>query len=210
MVNEFWVEDDTLSSREEHPLRIMGVNPNGPKAQQWARSMMDVREIEEHCPGFSTLQIPYMLDHLMLNPRLFNVRIKKVAAGDNHCLFLTEDGFVYGMGNNTDSQLLIYNKNHELKRGNVLVPTLLLWFVECNVRVKDIACAGCFSAFVTTDDELYTVGRFRSNYMTTEPVRRHEYDAISVFGVGDEHLVFQCSPQNGDQVYGVIRYRKTF
>jgi len=195
---ELWVEGRHL--RDE--LQVLGVTPDCSRVQQWARCTMDNKDIEEHCPWFSTLQIPYVLDHLVLNQKLSNIRIKKIAAGSIHCLFLTEDGFVYGIGHNGKGQLLNYDKNHTLSRDSVSLPTLLLWFVERNIRIKDIACAGWFSAFITTDDKLYTVGRFGSKYML-EPVLRETKGAISVLGVGSEHLVFQCSSNNGNQVYSM-------
>jgi len=196
---ELWI--DQTSSQNMH---ILGVQLDGQRAQNWNRSCMSLETIEQHCPGFSLLHVPYVLDHLVLNHKLSQVRLKKVAIGSIHCLYLTEEGYVYGMGHNADGQLLSYDQNHALHRNNVSLPTLILWFVERNIRIRDIACGGWFSAFITTTGELYTVGRLGSNYSSTiEPVLRPTNGFVATFGAGNEHLVYQCDHTRGNQVYSI-------
>lgn len=187
---ELWTEQSSAQQMEQ----ILGMN-----SVPYNGQTMSLDDIEQHCPRFSTLQIPYVLDS-----KLSNVQLKKIAVGSVHCLFLTEEGFVYGMGQNSFGQLLSYDQDHSLHRGDVIVPTLLLWFVEHNIRIRDIACAGWFSAFVSTDGELYTVGRFGSNSTSTnEPVLRSKTGFVSTFGVGLHHLLFQYDSKHGDQVYSL-------
>jgi hypothetical protein len=189
---ELWTELDATTT----PL-VLGLNPKSSHRVKKFKAQYDTLAEQGEGP-------PLYLDHLLLNNGLRKIRIRKVAVGSIHSLLLTDDGYVYAMGHNADGQLLTYNERNQLNRDGLLLPMLIRWFVDRNIRIRDIVCGGWFSAFITTTGRLFTVGRLTSFYSSTvEPmeIAIEAHDEVNVFGAGNIHLLYQT--KNYNDVWGL-------
>jgi len=86
--------------------------------------------------------------------------VSQIACGQNHTMFLTDDGNIYGFGQNSNYQLGYSNST-----ANQSTPRHLSWFREGgnNITITQIACGAYHTMFLTDDGNVYGVGR-NSNY----------------------------------------------
>lgn len=82
---------------------------------------------------------------------LKNEKIVDIAAGSDHCLALTADGFVYGWGNGQQSQL--GRRIIERRKKNGLIPERLAL-----KHIKAIGCGSYHSFALSVTGELYVWG----------------------------------------------------
>ena len=83
-----------------------------------------------------------------------SIVISQIACGENHTMFLTDDGNVYGVGYNGYRQLG-YNSSSAQS-----TPVHLSWFREGenNITISQIACGSNHTMFLTDDGNVYGVG----------------------------------------------------
>jgi hypothetical protein len=178
-----------IEQNECTTVRILGVDPqNSNRLKQHLTSSVVVDNMK-HCP------YPLYLDNLNTNHALHSTRITKVASGSIHTLYLTEDQTCYSLGYNADSEL---GAPHTT---NLMIPHLIQYFVENNIRIKDIACGGWFSAWVSTVGDLYLLGRIISlSGSVFIPQKIFSEERVVVMGCGNEWIVFQTESH---KVYSV-------
>jgi len=97
-----------------------------------------------------------------------NITISQISCGNNHTMFLTDDGNVYGVGRNDKYQL-----GYSSSTGNQSTPRHLSWFHENgnNITITQIACGGLYTMFM--DKELpftYIVNETVTNTVTTTTI----------------------------------------
>jgi alpha-tubulin suppressor-like RCC1 family protein len=88
-----------------------------------------------------------------------SIVISKIACGNGHTMFLTDDGNVYGVGKNNSYQLGYSNT------ANQSTPRYLSWFRQGgnNITISQIACGFYHTMFLTDDSNVYGVG-YNSHY----------------------------------------------
>ncbi|KAL9645639.1 hypothetical protein ABK040_003373 [Willaertia magna] len=91
------------------------------------------------------------------NPVWNNAKVEKVAYGYYHSIVLTDEGKIYGTGQNSRKQLglkdsEVYTAYQSLKINDF-----------CNEKIKDIACGVFHSLCVTKDGNLYGCGADSNN-----------------------------------------------
>ena len=76
-----------------------------------------------------------------------NITISQIACGYNYTMFLTDDGNVYGVGQNSQYQLGYSNS------GNQSTPRYLSWFREGgnNITITQIVCGVAYTMFLYPD-----------------------------------------------------------
>ena len=128
------------------------------------------------------------------NGVLFNKTVIAIAAGDNHCLALTSDGFVYSWGYGPNGQLGNNTANYSL----IPVPVNSSGILA-NKTVVAIAAGGSHSLALTSDGLVYAWGSNSSGQLgnsgTTDslvPVAVNTTGAlagktVTAISAGDEH-----------------------
>ena len=88
-----------------------------------------------------------------------SIVISKIACGNGHTMFLTDDGNVYGVGKNNSYQLG-YSSTADQS-----TPRYLSWFRQGgnNITISQIACGFYHTMFLTDDSNVYGVG-YNSHY----------------------------------------------
>ena len=162
-------------------------------------------------------QLGYSNTSKQLTPRHLNwfsdnsIAISQIACGNNHTMFLTNDGNVYGVGYNYDYQL-----GYSSSTANQLTPRHLSWFREDgnNITITQIACGNNHTMFLTDDGNVYGVGRndkYQLGYSSStadQPTPRHlswfhengNNITITQIACGNNHTMFLT---NDGSVYGV-------
>ena len=145
-----------------------------------------------------------------------NITISQIACGQNHTMFLTNDGNVYGVGSNFNYQLGYSNS-----RASQLTPRYLSWFREGgnNITISQIACGGDHTMFLTDDSNIYGVGynfRYQLGYNNTsyQSTPRHlnwfredgNNIIISKIACGYNHTMFLSGENNYDGVEYVAQW----
>ena len=82
----------------------------------------------------------------------FNVVIRKVACGEEHSSFITNNGSVYTMGSNVDGRLGIGDRTMKLSSTPCLVEGLS-WF-----KAVDVSCGWGHTAVIIDNGKLFTWG----------------------------------------------------
>jgi len=160
-------------------------------------------------------QLGYSNTSDQLTPRHLNwfsdnsIVISQIACGSGHTMFLTDDGNVYGVGNNTLYQLGYSNTSDQL------TPRYLSWFREGgnNITISQIACGDGHTMFLTNDGNVYGVGynfQYQLGYSNSDnqPIPRYlswfreggNNITISQIACGTTHTIFLTDDGN---VYGV-------
>lgn len=92
------------------------------------------------------------INYNKINELLPKIKFLKIQTSDNHCLALTENGYIYGWGSNNFGQL---GMGEDTKKINV--PTKLI--VNCNnKKIIDISVGFSTSSIITEDNNLYSCG----------------------------------------------------
>jgi alpha-tubulin suppressor-like RCC1 family protein len=78
--------------------------------------------------------------------------ITNVACGQDHTVFLDSTGKVYSCGDNTNGQL---GQNSTTQ---LLVPTLIQYFVTNNIIITNVACGYRFTLFLDSTGKVYSCG----------------------------------------------------
>jgi len=95
----------------------------------------------------------------------FDQKIKQIATGINHSLFLDENGVVYSCGNNYHSQLGLGNNNKKTKPRNL--PQIIEKFHE---PIVEICCSSISSLFRGISGKVYGCGcQLGLNYYNDQP-----------------------------------------
>ncbi|EPY24821.1 hypothetical protein AGDE_12155 [Angomonas deanei] len=109
-------------------------------------------------------------------------RVRKVAAGNSFTLFLTEEGRVYGCGATNNGQLppnsfepvpIPLTRAFQVRHDGPATSDKL-------IRVKDIACVGSMSVFLSEKDEILIQGSFPQFGVTIPSPRFVAVDQTSV------------------------------
>lgn len=107
---------------------------------------------QDHGKNSSYLELPVHAFRPTLLPGLKDQKIVKLAVGHEHAIFLSNNGKLFGWGNNNDKQLC----TSQLERTSVAVP------ITTNIPIEDVA-AGFFHTFLVspTDigNQLYACGK---------------------------------------------------
>ena len=137
-----------------------------------------------------------------------NIAISQIACGGDHTMFLTNDGDVYGVGNNGSYQL-----GYSIA-GSQSTPRHLNWFSDNLIVISQIACGGNHTMFLTDDGNVYGIG-YNSHYQLGYSISRSNQltprylswfreggnnITISQIDCGDIHTMFLTDDGN---VYGV-------
>lgn len=83
---------------------------------------------------------------------LKGIKIVQVSCGSCHTLALSEDGVVFTWGQDRDGSLGIGNVEY------IVVPFVINYFVENNIKIASISAGYFHSAAISTDGSLYTWG----------------------------------------------------
>ena len=140
-----------------------------------------------------------------------NITISQIACGRFYTMFLTDDGNVYGVGDNSYYQL-----GYSSSASNQSTPRYLSWFREGgnNITISQIVCGYYYTMFLTDDDNIYGVGANYSYQLgyssstSSQSTPRHlswfheggNNITISQIACGDYHTMFLTDDGN---VYGV-------
>lgn len=85
-------------------------------------------------------------------PALDSIKIKKVACGKAHTIFLDENGNLLACGKNDHGQLGLNNFEEQSDLARVD------YFFENQIKIKDIYCGDEFTMAIDVDDNLYSWG----------------------------------------------------
>jgi len=93
-----------------------------------------------------------------------NIRIKDVALGEQHSVFLSDEGKVYtcGYGGNKGLYGLFQTKAGALGHGNNMhlgLPKQVAFFDQKNIKVKQVSAGRHHTAVLTEGGQVYTWGR---------------------------------------------------
>ena len=83
------------------------------------------------------------------------IEVSQISCGYAYTMFLTDDGNVYGFGQNSNYQL-----GYSSSTGNQPTPIHLSWFHEGgnNITISQISCGYAYTMFLTNDGNVYGVG----------------------------------------------------
>ena len=139
-----------------------------------------------------------------------NITISQIACGSSHTMFLTDDGNVYGVGNNYYRQL-----GYSISNSDQSTPIHLSWFREGgnNITISQITCGLIHTMFLTDDGNVYGVGYnwqyqlgYSNRYNQSTPRYLSWFRGggnnitISQIACGGNHTMFLTNDGN---VYGV-------
>ena len=122
------------------------------------------------------------------------IKIVKIACGDNHTIFLANDGKVYSCGLNNYGQLGLgditeMNKPKLVQNFINESDTDIITYPE--IFIKDVSCGNDYTMFLASDGKVYSVGR-------------NDYGQLGLRNSGDENNI--STPQlvkyfNGSSTY---------
>jgi alpha-tubulin suppressor-like RCC1 family protein len=122
------------------------------------------------------------------------IKIVKIACGDNHTIFLANDGKVYSCGLNNYGQLGLgditeMNKPKLVQNFINESDTDIITYPE--IFIKDVSCGNDYTMFLVSDGKVYSVGR-------------NDYGQLGLRNSGDENNI--STPQlvkyfNGSSTY---------
>eukprot|EP01084_Bolivina_argentea_P122637 217312_1 len=78
--------------------------------------------------------------------------IIKIRIGDNHSLFLESNGNLWSCGYNANGELGLGHTN------NITEPVVINYFIENNIKIKDIECGSSHCLALSFNDKLYAFG----------------------------------------------------
>ncbi|KAJ6248035.1 claret [Anaeramoeba flamelloides] len=119
-------------------------------------------------------------------------KIRKIAGGYAHWLFLTDTGAVYSMGKSYYGQLCHGDRVNLIK-----VPQRIAFFQKQNEIVYDIVCGSDLSFFLCNSGNLYAGGRFACSevdeLIAMEPILLST-DVVEIWsGVNAEHFFYRTT-----------------
>ena len=127
--------------------------------------------------------------------------IIKVGVGFYHSLFLDSEGIVWCCGGNESGQCGVALRAHDGGRSAVHNIQSIDFFIENEIRIKDIACGSYFSMVVDADGRLWGFGDdmygqicgsndIESSFQVLEPKE------LNVFGDGIKAEIVKCGAQH--------------
>jgi alpha-tubulin suppressor-like RCC1 family protein len=88
----------------------------------------------------------------IINNTISTKIITNIACGSFYIMLLDSTGIVYGCGLNTNGQL---GQNNTTQ---LLVPTLIQYFVTNNIKITNIACGAIHTIFLDSTSRVYSCG----------------------------------------------------
>lgn len=127
---------------------------------------------------------------------LMGIQIIKIAAGGWHTLALSCSGDIYAWGWNEHGQLGITENNVNVSQS---IPKLIDLYDEAGdlveVNVKDIACGSRHSAFLDTNNGLWTTGLNAFGQIGDGLKKKYCYEFKKVFDFeGNKDCHLSCGP----------------
>eukprot|EP01132_Coremiostelium_polycephalum_P004611 gene4611-5760_t len=110
--------------------------------------------------------------------------VSYIINGFSHSLAMTEEGHVYGWGDNRSHQLGV---SSDIK--DVVIPVPIQPLIFKQSKVKTIACGGCFSAAILENGFLYTWGVLNEGAKHTEvPTKVDLLKGVTNVAIGLNHV----------------------
>ncbi|CAK9012900.1 Probable E3 ubiquitin-protein ligase HERC3 (HECT domain and RCC1-like domain-containing protein 3) (HECT-type E3 ubiquitin transferase HERC3) [Durusdinium trenchii] len=137
---------DMLRESQRLDAAYQGLDAEGTKVYAWGGR-------PGSGPLFADDAQDFVLEPVLANG-LSERRIVSVAASKLHAIAVSDDGQVYGMGNNEDGQLHSELDEHAFRAGLKLIDEAILF----NKRVIQVSCGSGHSALLTSDGFVVTYG----------------------------------------------------
>jgi alpha-tubulin suppressor-like RCC1 family protein len=143
--------------------------------------------------NYNDLNVPTLIQYFVNN----NIIITNIACCYDDTIFLDSTGKVYSCGYNNHGQLGHGNKDE------YYVPTLIQYFVDNNIIIRNIACGSEHVLFLDSTDKVYSCGNNRSrqlglgdttSYYTTPTIipffSPNNYSIDNIYSTGSNTSMF--------------------
>lgn len=107
----------------------------------------------------------------------YNYHIQ-LGGGNDHVIIYTQNGFLYGIGNNNENKMGLNELNKHKKVDYVTEPTMINSVPLNNNHVKQIVCGMNFSAILLDNGKIYIMGLFYSGFFDSDRSDVYEFPTL--------------------------------